>query len=219
MIKSYLLQLRELQEDRTSFEQQAHKNSQTVSLRRQEDKYQAYIIGQMASQNRIIAVSQIVSLLTGPIRTLQTDFFHTGLKPAKRTTEDKSVTSIGKIVSKKQCDESAQHSDSMTVDFMLVKMCSKLIIRYAEKSQLSVLQQSFSEIKEYSKRKLLMQKLSNNLSRYHWRVGLQAMRGIEKKHEHSCDTIFNDSFSMIAKQDRIKRPNAEESYMSFMVEK
>lgn len=75
MIKNYLQQLKELHQDRTVFQSQTHKNNLSKTLHKQEDKYQAYIIDQMASQNRIIAASQMASTLGRTLKVLQARLF------------------------------------------------------------------------------------------------------------------------------------------------
>lgn len=75
MIKNYLQQLKELHQDRTVFQSQTHKNNLSKTLHKQEDKYQAYIIDQMASQNRIIAASQMTSTLGRTLKVFQARFF------------------------------------------------------------------------------------------------------------------------------------------------
>ena len=49
MIQNYLAQLSNLQEDRQKFKNITNQNVVSKSLSQQEDKYQAYIIDQMAS--------------------------------------------------------------------------------------------------------------------------------------------------------------------------
>ena len=68
MIKNYLSQLKELQEDRAQFQNNTYKTNIRKSLNQQEDKYQAYIIDQMAHQNRIVAASKINCLLVQALR-------------------------------------------------------------------------------------------------------------------------------------------------------
>jgi hypothetical protein len=71
MIKDYIQQLKEIQQDKAVFQSKAQKKTMIKSLSRQEDKYQAYIIDQMSSQNRIIAAHQLISLIGDPIRVLK----------------------------------------------------------------------------------------------------------------------------------------------------
>jgi hypothetical protein len=60
MMQNFLGQLRELQSDRIKYEKQKDRTKYSQKLNRQENKYQAYIINQMADKNRFIAASQIV---------------------------------------------------------------------------------------------------------------------------------------------------------------
>ncbi len=75
MIKDYIQQLKEIQHDKAVFQSKAQKKTMIKSLSRQEDKYQAYIIDQMSSQNRIIAASQMASTLGRTLKVLQARLF------------------------------------------------------------------------------------------------------------------------------------------------
>ena len=75
MIKDYLQQLKDLQQDRSTFQTSHQKHTLKRSLSRQEDKYQAYIIDQMNIQNRIIASNHLGLALQHPVRAHQAHFF------------------------------------------------------------------------------------------------------------------------------------------------
>ena len=51
------------------------------------------------------------------------------------------------------------------------------------------------------------------------RHAFQGIRNVERKYVESEDKLFSDSFSIIARQDRNRKTNIEESYLSFMLEK
>jgi hypothetical protein len=113
----------------------------------------------MASQNRIVAASKIASLLTGSVRMVEAKFFRQIDKLSIMTKGEKTSTSIEKIGPKQFCDESIQHSDSMSVDFLLVKMCAKSISNHAQKIETETKRFFFSTIREFSKRKSVLEKL------------------------------------------------------------
>ena len=62
MIRNYLEQLRNIQADRNQFQNQHKKGVIAKELCEQEDKYQAYIIGQMASENRVVAACHLTTV-------------------------------------------------------------------------------------------------------------------------------------------------------------
>lgn len=54
---------------------------------------------------------------------------------------------------KKNTEESISHSDSMSVDLLLVKMCSNVMCRYVDKMDKMVKKNVFNGIVEYSRKK------------------------------------------------------------------
>jgi hypothetical protein len=60
MMHKFLGQLKELQNNRIKFQKQKDLTKYSQKLNKQQDKYQMYIIDQMADKNRFIASSKII---------------------------------------------------------------------------------------------------------------------------------------------------------------
>jgi hypothetical protein len=72
---------------------------------------------------------------------------------------------------------------------------------------------------EFSKKKQIMEKLTKNTNKYYLRRGIQAMKAVERRPIQSEEGLFNDSFSVIHRQEKIKSKHCEESYLSFILDK
>jgi len=101
-----------------------------------------------------------------------------------------------------------------------MKFCTSLICRYAEKAHQKVQKETFSTILHFSKKKQALEKICNITKKYYQRKGLHALRTVEKRPIQSEDgLLFNDSFSVIHRQDKIKSKPFEESCLSFILDK
>ena len=94
MIHNYIQQLKDLQSDRTLFESTTTRKSMARSLSKQEDKYQAYIIDQMASQNKIIAANSLTTTLNNVRRIMLNLVFKNINKTNRNNFTEQSTTSI-----------------------------------------------------------------------------------------------------------------------------
>ena len=79
-------------------------------LSEQEDKYQAYIIGQMASENRVVATCHLTTVFDKMVRVHKASFFKTITKLPKNVDCEQSSTSICRKRSIKICEESRDQS-------------------------------------------------------------------------------------------------------------
>lgn len=115
MIKEYCRQLGDIRAQKEAFKHSKRKNRAACQ---QEDRYQAYIIDQMAQQTQLIAASQISHLLGKAIRTQQR----------------LSIESLRRDQPLELASEAPSHQEeSITVDCILLKLCCETVARSYQK--------------------------------------------------------------------------------------
>lgn len=177
MVKEYVDRLKELKEDRSKFERFKDKTNFSSKLSRQENKYQAYIIDQMMDRDKLVAATNLRDILANctlrdkisAFRTIKRDIYQsvTSIEPVQRSSLGNTSTNSTRSIGIRE--------ESITVDFILVKLCTDVIKRQLEKAMGTILKETFNKVKRYSQTKTSLLKMAKNVKKYHYRYGLKAI--------------------------------------------
>lgn len=119
-------------------------------MNRQESKYQAYIIDQMNEKNKLAAAARIQAILIKEVNKVNDSVLHN--IASWRNNEDKSSFS-----------DAADKEDSITVNFILVKLCTSTINRVFTKVRMESTKAAFAQLHRCFKNTKILEKGMNTL--------------------------------------------------------
>ena len=90
----------------------------------------------------------------------------------------------------------------MSIEFILVKLSVDVMVRLGEKAILQQKKKAFDDLSRFSKNQRVLERMLRGVTVSSLRRGFQGVRGCERQ---ARGQLFDDSFSVIVRQDRARR--------------
>jgi|688.fasta_scaffold1444035_1 hypothetical protein len=94
-------------------------------MNRQEEKYQGYIIDQMNEKNKIVGAAQLAMVISKPVGRISSYFWKNAFLGKEKTAYSKGSINLD--------GEYSLIDESISVNFILVKLCTDAIKRIGTK--------------------------------------------------------------------------------------
>lgn len=177
----------------------------------------------MNEKNQLIAASKIQGILSSEINKISAYVF-SAIRAKSFEIETKRETSSVSI--KQVLNDDSLREESMSVNFILVKLCTDAIRRVLKKASFEKTREAFMEIQKSSRKKKIIDKGIRVLNTYYLKHSFRKLLNHHSKQTNHLETegkFFDESFSVIYKDDRQKERKApigmSESYLSFILDK